>query len=117
MQCLVENAALGHAQHLVAITAVWLFAAATLAQQPGGPRKLPPGPMIDGGSASLETPQLRVELLKYSGTVAKLTPSADATLDYTPGDRLRERSADTFYHLGDLDLRFRNNGGSKWKDI
>jgi len=75
------------------------------AQQPHGPRVLPPGPMLDGGRVSLSTPELRVELLRYSGTVALLTPNSEPSLDYTPGDLLKQRSADTFYHLGDLDVR------------
>jgi hypothetical protein len=85
-------------------------------QPPRGPRVLPPGPMMDGGSVSLSTAALSVQLLKYSGTVAKLSPSADAALDYTPGDRLKARSANTFYHLGDLDLRVRAAGAAEWKD-
>ena len=49
--------------------------------------------------------------------MAALRPKADTTLDYTPGDRLKERSADTFYHLGDLDLRFRTAGTGEWTDV
>src|ERR1700749_99588 len=84
---------------------------------PRGPRVLPPGPMIDGGKVTLTSPALSVDLLKYSGTVAQLSPTADASLDYTPGDRLKERSADTFYHLGDLDLRIRAVGVNDWTDV
>ncbi len=73
--------------------------------------------MLDGGRVTLTSPALSVSLLKYSGTVAQLSPAADATLDYTPGDRLKERSADTFYHLGDLDLRIRTVGASDWTDV
>ena len=87
------------------------------AQAPRGPRVLPPGPMMDGGRITLNSPALSVEILKYSGTVAQLTPKADPALDYTPGDRLKDRSADTFYHLGDLDLRIRAAGATDWRDI
>jgi len=73
--------------------------------------------MIDGGKVTLTSRALTVDLLKYSGTVARLTPSADAALDYTPGDKLKERSANTFYHLGDLDLRIRSVGASEWTDV
>src|SRR5580698_10770130 len=95
------------------------LATAAFAQTPAprGPRVLPPGPMIDGGKVTLTSPALSVDLLKYSGTVAQLSPTADASLDYTPGDRLKERSADTFYHLGDLDLRVRAVGTNDWTDI
>ncbi len=87
------------------------------AQAPRGPRVLPPGPMLDGGRVSLAAPGLNLELLKYSGTAAQLTPKLDATLDYTPGDQLQKRSADTFYHLGDLDLRFKAAGATDWTDV
>ena len=98
-------------------TLFFLFSSIAFAQPaPHGPRTLPPGPMLDGGRVTLRTPSLSVDLLRYSGTVAKLTPSADATLDYTPGDQLAQRSADTFYHLGDLDLRIKA-GDSGWRDL
>lgn len=87
------------------------------AQSPKGPRTLPPGPMLDGGRLTLTSPTLTVDILKYSGTVARLTPASDAALDYTPGDLLKQRSADTFYHLGDLDLRFRPTGAADWTDV
>ncbi len=86
-------------------------------QQRHRPGELPPGPMLDGGRISLSTPDLKVELLRYSGTAASLTPSSDATLDYTPGDLLKQRSANTFYHLGDLDVRYRAAGASGWTDV
>jgi hypothetical protein len=72
--------------------------------------------MVDGGRVTLKASSLTVELLRYSGTVARLAPEADPTLDYTPGDRLRQRSADTFYHLGDLDLRVKAGDGD-WRDL
>jgi len=87
------------------------------AQGPRGPRVLPPGPMVDGGKVVLNSSMLSIGLLKYSGTVAALSPKSDPTLDYTPGDRLKERSADTFYHLGDLDLRFRVAPKADWTDV
>jgi hypothetical protein len=73
--------------------------------------------MLDGGHISLSTPDLKVDLLRYSGTVASLSPTRQATLDYTPGDLLKQRSADTFYHLGDLDIRYRAIGTGEWTDI
>jgi len=93
------------------------LASTAAGQRPRGPRVLPPGPMMDGGRVSLSTPELKVDLLRYSGTVASLTPSSDAALDYTPGDLLKERSADTFYHLGDLDVRYRAAGVADWTDV
>jgi hypothetical protein len=91
--------------------------ASALGQAPHGPRVLPPGPMIDGGRITLHSSALAVDILKYSGTVARLSPTADPALDYTPGDLLKERSADTYYHLGDLDVRFRTAGVTAWTDV
>ena len=81
------------------------------------PPVLGPGPMLDGGQVMLSTPDLSVKLLRYSGTVASLSPIGDPGLDYTPGDLLRQRSANTFYHLGDLDIRYRSLGSSAWTDV
>jgi hypothetical protein len=102
---------------LQTMLSIALVLAVPLAAQRQGPRVLPPGPMIDGGKITLSSSVLSVDLLKYSGTVARLTPQADLGLDYTPGDLLKQRSADTFYHLGDLDMRFRTVGTSGWTDV
>jgi len=98
----------------VAGFALGLAASAAFAQGP--PKPLPPGPMLDGGSVTLTGTALKLSLLRYTGTASQLTPMADSGLDYTPGDRLKERSADTFYHLGDLDLRLRSESEHGWKD-
>jgi len=87
------------------------------AQAQRGSHGLSAGPMLDGGKTSLRSSSLSVDILKYSGTVARLSPVSDPSLDYTPGSRLKERSADTFYHLGDLDIRFRPAGSSGWSDM
>src|ERR1017187_10900167 len=95
-----------HLTAVLALTATLALSSQAPAQAPArapapaprGPRVLPPGPMMDGGKITLNSPALSVEILKYSGTVAQLSPKADPALDYTPGDRLKERSADTFYH-------------------
>jgi hypothetical protein len=77
-----------------------------------GPRVLPPDPMIDGGKITLSSSALSVDVLKYSGTAARLTPQADPGHVYTPGDLFKQRSADTYYHPGDLDMRFRTVGST-----
>lgn len=86
-------------------------------QRPQGPEALPPGPMLTGGHVTLSSSALKLDLLRYSGTVASLSPTSQPTLDYTPGDLLRQRSADTFYHLGDLDVRYRAVGDTAWTDV
>ena len=93
--------------------------AAALAQQ-GRPPQLPPGPMLDEGTVALQSPDLKdldLTLVRSSQTVASLKAIAAPNMDYTPGDRLKERSADTFYHLGDLDLRLRSGDERDWKDF
>ena len=107
----------GSLRPVLVLTLALTFVVSASAQAPRGPRVLPPGPMIDGGETTLNSSELSVTVLKYSGTVARLSPKADRTIDYTPGDRLKERSADTFYHLGDLDLRIRAAGAQDWTDV
>lgn len=107
----------GSLRPVLVLTLALTFVVSASAQAPRGPRVLPPGPMIDGGETTLNSSELSVTVLKYSGTVARLSPKADSTIDYTPGDRLKERSADTFYHLGDLDLRIRAAGAQDWTDV
>jgi Family of unknown function (DUF5695) len=86
-----------------------------VAQQ--GPRQLPPGPMLDQGTVTLQAPELKLTLVRSSQTVAALSLVASPEIDYTPGDLLKQRSADSFYHLGDLDLRLRSEGETEWKDF
>lgn len=78
---------------------------------------LPPGPMLNGGTVSLQTQELKLTLLRSSGTVASLNPASSPQFDYTPGDLLKERSADSLYHLGDIDLRLRSGDETEWKDF
>jgi len=77
------------------------------------------GPMLDQGLVSYETPGLRLRLVKSSGTVAGLEPITNGAqgrddFDFTPAELLAARSADGYYHLGDLDLRLRVSGASEW---
>ena len=94
--------------------AIVLTASAANAQGP--PKPLPPGPMLDGGTLTLSGTALRLGLLRSSGTASQLSPVAEPEFDYTPGDLLKDRSANTFYHLGDLDLRLRSGDEKDWKD-
>jgi hypothetical protein len=76
--------------------------------------------MLDQGIISLQSPELKelnLTLVRSSQTVASLKATAAPTMDYKPGDRLKERSADSFYHLGDLDLRLRSENEKGWKDF
>src|SRR6266496_1993444 len=75
----------------------------------------PPGPMLADGVENFDTPDFQLSLVRSSQTVATLHPKTDAQFDFTPGDRLTERSLDGYYHLGDLDIRLRVATG-EWKD-
>ncbi len=87
---------------------------AALAQEP---KKAPPkpGPMLADGVENFATPDFQLSLVRSSQTVATLHPKTDAEFDFTPGDRLTERSHDGYYHLGDIDIRLRVGKG-EWKD-
>jgi hypothetical protein len=76
--------------------------------------------MLDQGTVAFQSPELKdlnLTLVRSSQTVASLKATAAPDVDYTPGDRLKERSADSFYHLGDLDLRLRSDEEKDWKDF
>jgi len=71
--------------------------------------------MLADGTDEFETPDFHLSLVRSSQTVAALHPKLDAHFDFTPGDRLTQRSRDGFYHLGDVDIRLRVGSGD-WKD-
>jgi Family of unknown function (DUF5695) len=74
-----------------------------------------PGPMLNEGIVSLDTPQFTLKLVKSSQTVAALLPNGGNGFDFTPGDLLIARSRNGYYHLGDLDLRLRVGSNGEWK--
>ncbi|HEU5457453.1 MAG TPA: hypothetical protein VFU68_02425, partial [Terracidiphilus sp.] len=59
-------------------------------QQPA--KKPAPGPMLTAGVEALDTPQFTLKLVRSSQTVAALLPKGADGFDFTPGDRLVERS-------------------------
>jgi len=73
--------------------------------------------MLDQGVINLNTPEFSLDLVRSSQTVAALKPkiSSSSEFDFTPGDLLKERSQDGYYHLGDLDLRLRAGSSGEWK--
>jgi hypothetical protein len=96
---------------------VWpLLLCASLALAQSGPqRAVPrPGPMLDGGVVTLDTPAFTLKLVRTSQTVAALEPKTAAGFDFTPGDLLAQRSQNGYYHLGDLDLRIRKGSAGPW---
>ncbi|WP_124849351.1 DUF5695 domain-containing protein [Acidipila sp. EB88] len=91
--------------------------AVPFAVQAQKPEPLPPGPMFSGGHMTLHSGALGLDVLRYSGTVASLTTTGAVPWNYAPTDKLSERSQDTFYHLGDIDLRVRAAGATAWQAL
>ncbi|MGZ4064999.1 MAG: DUF5695 domain-containing protein, partial [Bacteroidia bacterium] len=70
---------------------------------------------LEKGYLSFNVSGFRLKLVRSSQTVAALSPAADTAFDFTPGERLKLRSSDGMYHLGDIDLRLRFAGETEWK--
>ncbi|WP_372647720.1 DUF5695 domain-containing protein [Draconibacterium sp.] len=69
---------------------------------------------INKGSFEFSTPDLRIEILKSSHTVAGLHPISEPEFDFTPGELLAKRNKLGFYHLGDINFRVKTEGESAW---
>lgn len=58
-----------------------------------------------------------------TGAAPAPTPAAPAppptplTFDFTPADRLAQRAADGFHHLGDINMRLRTETTGEWRDF
>ena len=63
----------------------------------------------------LDTPDFKLKLVKASQTIAALEPKSAPGFDFTPADRLSQREADRYHHLGDLILRVRIGGSGPWQ--
>jgi hypothetical protein len=63
---------------------------------------------------TFETPDFKLTLGKSSQTVAALEPKSAPGFDFTPADRLAQRSANRYHHLGDLILRVRVGNSGPW---
>jgi hypothetical protein len=69
---------------------------------------------LEQGTVRFETPTADLVLVRASQTVAALQPNGAGEFDFTPSDWLERREANGFYHLGDLNLRWRVVGSSEW---
>lgn len=69
------------------------------------------------GSIGFETAQFCVSVSADSQTLTALQPKSESGFDFTPTDRLRRRSGPGYMHLGDLTLRWRMAGGSRWQNV
>ncbi len=96
---------------------VMMVAAATLiplkteAQRRGERRDRTPVLNLEKGTSEFETANFRLGVLNSTQTVAFLRTNDEEAFDYTPGDRLQERSSNGFYHLGDLNIGLRTGDG------
>ncbi|HMB89248.1 MAG TPA: DUF5695 domain-containing protein [Rhodothermales bacterium] len=70
---------------------------------------------LEQGILTFDTPHVELHLVQASQTVATLRPKGTDGFDFTPGDWLEQRGRDGFYHLGDLTLRLRFEGGEDWQ--
>jgi hypothetical protein len=95
--------------------ALVLFAGVPLIAQEAKKAPPQPGPMLTDGLQNFESPEFQFALVRSSQTISALHPKQDLQFDFTPGDRLTERSRDGYYHLGDIDIRLRTGEG-EWKD-
>ncbi|MGA8273912.1 MAG: DUF5695 domain-containing protein, partial [Candidatus Sulfotelmatobacter sp.] len=73
-----------------------------------------PGPMLDQGVVNYETPDFTLSLVRSSQTVAALKPKGADGFDFTPGDLLKQRSQNGYFHLGDITLRLRTGDSGTW---
>lgn len=75
-----------------------------------------PGPMLNEGMLTLDTPDFNLVLVKSSQTIAALKPKSATDFDFTPGDLLIARSQNGYLHLGDITLRLRSRNSGEWKN-
>jgi hypothetical protein len=70
---------------------------------------------IDKGFIEIDSGVFHLKFVRSSGTLAALEVKAAGNFDFTPADRLTQRSANGYHHLGDLILRVRKGSG-EWQD-
>ena len=71
--------------------------------------------LLAKGTKSFDGGNLSLTLMNATGTAASLSPIG-SSFDFTPGDRLRGRTSEGYYHLGDVNLRIKSVG-SDWKSF
>ena len=67
-----------------------------------------------GSAQTFETPDFKLKLVSESQTVAALGPKNTPGFDFTPSDRLSQRAANRYHHLGDLILSVRAGNSGPW---
>jgi hypothetical protein len=71
--------------------------------------------LADPSYLDLDTPDFKLKLDKASQTVTALEPKNTPGFDFTPADRLSQRAANRYHHLGDLILRVRIGNSGPWQ--
>src|SRR5579872_3951664 len=87
-----------------------------LAQRADDKKPPTPGPMLEQGVSTYDTPDFTLILVRSSQTVAALKPKGAEDFDFTPGDLLTERSQNGYFHLGDITLRLRTETSTDWRN-
>lgn len=99
-------------------SAIGLFTSGAHAQNPWEALEKRSGSLgLSGGLEEFRMQSLKLQLVKASQTVAALNPSIQPEFDFTPGERLSVRKADSLYHLGDVNLRVKAAGDTGWKSF
>src|SRR5215469_2022158 len=115
LQCISRRRLLTHHR---GIGTLWVALAAVLVSTSVAAQATPasaPGPMLGQGIEHLHAADFDLDLVRSSQTIAALKPVGGNGFDFTPADWLEKRSADGYYHLGDLDLRLRLDGTDSWQ--
>jgi len=69
---------------------------------------------LDMGFNEYQTALFQLDLLNSSQTVSALRTNDTSPFDFTPGNRLKERDKNGFYHLGDITLGIRTGSNTEW---
>lgn len=98
------------------VTGMFFLAQFSFGQDPWKALEAKPSTLgLEKGLMTFNTPGFKLQLVSSSQTAAALQPNNENGFDFTPNDRLKLRSSDLMYHLGDLNLRLRIEGESEWK--
>ncbi|HEY0074853.1 MAG TPA: DUF5695 domain-containing protein, partial [Abditibacteriaceae bacterium] len=91
------------------------FMAPTSAQVPA---PVPPDHLgLAQGVTEYDATQFSMKLSTASQTVTALQPKGAGGFDFTPADKIAERAANGFYHLGDITLRVRAGETGAWREF
>ena len=71
--------------------------------------------LLAKGTSRFDAGNLSLSVMNATGTASALSPKG-SDFDFTPGDRLRGRTSEGYYHLGDANLRIKMTGGD-WKNF